>query len=89
VCVCGKVIQKKLCTPQTQLFQLIQNYYANMPPECDRCEQPAEIECKNCEMLFCKECSEEIHAGAGFAKHNRQAYHAKHSHGKVERMKKK
>ena len=27
VCVCGKSITKKLCTPNHQLFELINNYY--------------------------------------------------------------
>ena len=72
--MCGKAITKKLCTANPQLFEIIKNYYAEKEDECDRCDEIAEIECKNCCMLFCARCNAEVHNGKGFAKHKRDPY---------------
>jgi hypothetical protein len=92
VCVCGKTIaNKRLCTPNSPLFEILKNYYEGRPQECDRCEKPAEWECLECSMVFCEPCNEEVHNGKGYAKHSREAYETEpRSHKKLlEKARKK
>lgn len=75
LCPCGKPFPtKKSCTDCPEVLELLRRFSEGRQRECDRCDGEAELECLQCEMVFCSTCNSEVHAGVGFARHERKKY---------------
>jgi hypothetical protein len=73
-CQCGRTLLpgKKSASEAPELYQVVKRFREGRRRECDRCDSRAELECLNCDMIFCGNCSNEVHAAAGFLKHERR-----------------